>query len=703
MLLICLCLTLFLIDGDIPEALNQLLNTHTLARVMNPLLSLVTDNSHLQALQSLAHLPLSLLLTVDDDPAPLSTPLSFYWLCLQREDSPLPLHCLKSTTPTQNTVCTIQHPYCTNTDLLYTIVMEVLKHGLDLAGIRVVYPTPASDLEKSGHFDPSLPDGNFLIGVAPTLALAVRGPQAISKMADAVGPEDISLARTVEPNSINARFSTQGVAVSIVHSQYWSSLELARWFGGRACVKTGAVLGVSDPTTKQEKRKRQRVRFSESEDGDTVVTPTLTPSDINLSFPPLVSNRPALVCMPYSKLVVVVSPLVPPSCYAALLRSLADQGLHIHGIKRLRLNSKRAQALNIPLSCIPQFTPASSNPPSPSIFPGAMLLTVTDQPLNSPSFPPLPSLLIAVGQENASSHKLAVSRQMFLDLNQFIQSDKHSNTLISSLTQDSLLHVANYSDDVLKAVGSFTFTPSTVNGYKLAPSLLNGCGIQEELSVVAITAMCVDQLERAVGAVRCLMGMGLLALNRSSNENDGRKIIEENREQDEDGALELLGLKIVPELSRYQAKQLCPLPTTSNLYQDAMDKITTRPALLIVLRGLNSNRRVQTLLEDSNIIRPQLTPGLKSCEVILSRTLEEAFHLTSVFFIDKELFAYADSWALCGYTPPGWLGDCAVLSRLQNEPEPLVSVCLIDAERPRYIFHTHQCYVLVFAPIPGYW
>ena len=178
---------------------------------------------------------------------------------------------------------------------------------------------------------------------------------------------------------------------------------------------------------------------------------------------------------------------------------------------------------------------------------------------------------------------------------------------------------------------------------------------------------------------------------------------EENREQDEDGALELLGLKIVPELSRYQAKQLCPLPTTSNLYQDAMDKITTRPALLIVLRGLNSNRRVQTLLEDSNIIRPQLTPGLKSCEVILSRTLEEAFHLTSVFFIDKELFAYADSWALCGYTPPGWLGDCAVLSRLQNEPEPLVSVCLIDAERPRYIFHTHQCYVLVFAPIPGYW
>ena len=650
----------FLVDGEVTEALSRLLDTHTLTQVLNPLLSLVTDNSHLQALQSLADLPLSLLFLVDDDPAPLSTPLSFYWLCLQRDDSPLPLHCLKSTTPTQNTVCTIQHPYCTDTNLIYTTVMEVFKHGLDLAGIRVVYPSPASD------------------SIVPILALAVRGSQAISKMADVIGPEDISLARTVEPNSINARFSTQGsIAVSVVHSQYWSSLELARWFGGRACVKTGAVLGVSDPTTKQEKRKRQRVRFSESEDGDTVVTPTLTPSDINLSFPPLISNRPALVSMPYSKLVIVASPLVSPSCYYALLRSLADQGLHIHGIKRLRLNSKRAQALNIPQSSIPQFTPSSSNPPSPSVFPGSMLLTATDQPLNSPStFPPLPSLLIAVGQENASSHKLAISRRIFLDLKEYFQT---TNAL--SHAPDSLLHIANYSDDVLKAVGSFTFTPSTANGYKLAPSLLNSNGIQEELSVVAITAMCVDQLERAIGAISCLLG---LSKNRSSNEKHGKNIMEENCKPDDNKVLELLGLKIVPELSRYQAKQLCPLPTTSNLYQDAMDKITTRPALLVVLRGLNSNKRVQKLLEDKNILRAQLTPGLKSCEVILSQTLEEAFHLTSVFFIDKELFAFADSWALCGYTPPGWLGDCAVLSRLQNEPEPLVSVCLIDAERPRY-------------------
>ena len=687
-------------------ALTHLLDSEPLSRVLDPLLPLVSDQTHHKPLQSVGHLPLSSVLTADEDPTPLTTPLSFYWLCLQKDDTPLPLHCLKSTAPILNTVCTVQPPYSTNTELLYSMLKDVYRQGLDLAGIRVVYPTVSqmqglkrkSDVGKNtcvNGSNTSVECARF----APTLVLAVRGPHAVTRMADVIGSEDLSLARSIEPNSLNARFSVVdgAAAISSVHSQYWSGLELARWFGGRACVKTGSVLGVSDPTTKQERRKRQRVRFSESEDGE-VITPTLTPSDINLSFPPLISNRPALVSFPYAKLVVVASPLLPPSCYAALLQSLADQGLHIHGTKRLRLNSKRALALSILPPCIPYFTPSSSNPPSPSVafFGGPpTLLSINEQSSNS-TYPPLPSLLIAVGQENASAHKQAVTRQVLADLKEFIHSTKHNNThsLVSTHLSDipgSLLHIASYTDDVLKAVGSFTFTPSTTNGYKLAPSLLNSNGSQEELAVVGITAMCKNHLDRAVTILNCLMGVDTMSNQSPSYMLDnefGKIMAKENREKEEDGRFELLGLKIVPELSRYQAKQLCPIPTSNTLYQDAMEKITGQPALLVVVRGLNSNQQVQKRVEGSTEgrILSQLSPGLKSCEVIVSQSLEQAFHLTSVFFIDKELFAHPDCWFLCGYTPQGWLGDCAVLSRLQNDPEPLVSVCVVDAERPRYTY-----------------
>ena len=607
-------------------------------------------------------------------------------------------------------------PFSTKPDLVYALIKEVFLQGLDVAGIRLVYsPTLSAAYGLGGNFN--LNSNSQVNGSAsllcnstatkPTLALAIRGPNAISRMAEAVGPTDITVAKSLEPGCLNARFGVEGgregggdsrerSVISSIHSQYWSGLELARWFSGRACLRTGSILGVSDPTTKSERRKRQRVRFSESEDGE-VETPTLTP--LSLTFPPLVSNRSVLKSLPYSKMVFVASPLIPPTCYAALLLSLTNQGLDILGVKRLRLNSKRAMALSIPSSSIPFFTPSSSTPPSPAVGYAdspPSLLSIAEHTLSSTSnstYPPLPSLLIAVGRENAITHISAVQQRTLKDLHDYLSTSgchsahsAHSALLpYLSDTPSGLIYVTSYTDEVLKAIGNFAFTPSTANGYKLSATLLAQKGVREEVAFVGITGVCDSQLEKAASILSSLMGVPSACPFSSFTRGFKERDVSCAMEEDGLGSLELMGLKVVPEVSRYQAKQLCPLSSSHPSYQEGVDQISSRPALLLVLRGLNSNDRAQKLTERPGGMRTLLSPGLRSCEVISSHSLEHAFHLTSVFFIDKELFSHPDSWALAGFTPPCWLGDCAVLSRLQSEPEPLLSVCTVDADQPRCV------------------
>ena len=172
-----------------------------------------------------------------------------------------------------------------------------------------------------------------------------------------------------------------------VHSQYWAAMELAKWFGGRACLKSCTIIGVSDAITKSERRKRQRVRFSESESEDV---PTPLPDDI--AYPPLISNRPALLVYSYSKIILIASPShINPQCYAAMFRSVNQAGFDLLGIKRLRLNSKHAMSLNIPPSLLSHFIPTST-PVSPEFNSKLSPLTISDSMQSN--FPPLPSLLL---------------------------------------------------------------------------------------------------------------------------------------------------------------------------------------------------------------------------------------------------------------------------------------------------------------------
>lgn len=348
------------------EEMEGILSSVTLEAVLRPFLSLSTianaiPSATLSTLSrgALAQ-PIGSLFGYQDDITPFTTPISFYWTSFY-QPSTLPCdESLKPLNAINTTVCILNYTALGNPHLVYTVLCRASSRGLDLAGVRLLFGEQSGSVLSVNSLSHSLA-GVPRDAMQPTLALALRGPDAVYGWVDAVGPDDSTLAKVTDPTSLSAVFGPG--LVHAVKSPYQSTAVLAKWFGGRACLKTGAVFGMSDPHTKSERRKRQRVRFSESESEDSMILSPLP----DVLLPPIVSNLPRLIAHAYSKFVLIVSPSVPPSCYSSMLASCSELGFDIFGAKRIRLNGKRASALDISTEFISHFTP-SSTPPSPLIL-----------------------------------------------------------------------------------------------------------------------------------------------------------------------------------------------------------------------------------------------------------------------------------------------------------------------------------------------
>jgi nucleoside diphosphate kinase len=649
----------YLVDqnSDGHHRIVDVLKSSKLERITDSLLSTINvkpSEKILNDLQSIANIHLSSLFTIQTDISPLSTPLSFYSHSFYSSQSLPANNSFKSSSVLQTTVCTVHQSHLHHTRLIFDLFYAAINEGLDITGLRLVHCNNRLNSFSSSAFLTS--EEQHVV-----LAIAFRGPNAITSMVDIVGPEDHSIARVTDPESLSARYGqSKQVAelppiVGTVHNEYWAGMELARWFGGRACLKTGSVLGISDPITKFERRKRQRVRFSESESEGAI--PPL-PDDI--AYPPLICNRPVLLVYPYSKILLVASPHVNPFCYTSLLRSVARMGYDIMGIKRLRLNTKRGLSLNISASDILHFTPSSA-PLSPVL--GAKV-----EPPNpsQSSFPPLPSLLLVLGRENAPLYTTALTNAICDGLRQL--SMQHQDALDTSLidSPNALIHIVEYSEDCLKNIGSFTFTPTNTNGTKPSKVLMEEEGFKEEISFMAV--------------------IGHQSLEKSLNTLDVIVKTPSSQGESETGCFELLGIKLVDELSRYQAKQLCGCTSHysqgSPAFTGMVDSLCDKPAMLFVLRGINCNHSISKLMSESSshqrVVLSEFQFDLKSNNVLCSADLDKSFHLTSLFFIDKELFSHPSQWSFSIHAPSTWLNDCSILSSLTSDPIPLLSIFSVD-------------------------
>ena len=634
----------------------------------------------LQQLEPIFDLPLSSIFSIQVGHTPMTTPTSFYWhsryhpSCLPGKES------LGSHARLQTTVCTLGPQTLSNPSLTFSVLHRIYCSGLDLAGIRLVFGESASCIDTTA---PPCPTRR---GHTPTLALAIRGPDALFTWLEVCGPEDSALARITDPLSISALFGSYGNIMHCVRTPYRVSVAIAKWFGGRACLRTGSVLGVSDFRTKSERRKRQRVRFSESESEDSLPSPLP-----DVTFPPLVSNRPLLATGYYSKMCLVVSPHVPPPCYASILASCSRMGYDIFGVKRLRLNSKRAKALQIPPSFITHFTP-SSTPPSPALtdFVSHPLLPGCAQ-----IGPPLPSVLLVLGRENALLHTDALRRNIHTDLLNLLEQnpvlEEQIGRVANSFSADALFHTTEHTEDALRVlVGQIGSPTLSQPDSKLASWWEGEQPLKEEIGFLAVTQS--GGLQRVVRVLNSIYRIK----PSQAREHSGSSLMElDSRVEEEDdnsetdfvdlGEFELLGMKLFPQLSRFHAKQLCPFTPKDQLYQDMVLALSDSPALMLLFRGINCNRRLQKVLPKAST-SPLHTASLQqSLNVILSPSFSKAFHLASIFFADKELFCDSSNSPLAAHVPPSWVQDSDILLGLQREPEVLLSVLAVDGAQMKLL------------------
>lgn len=663
------------------EEMEALLSDITLQAVLQPFLSLpaLSDSIPSSILSSIGRdvsdLPLISLFSYHDHITPFTTPVSFYWGSLYHSSSLPSDESLKSTNAINTTVCVLKHASLGNAHLIYTVLIRAFSIGLDLAGVRLLFEEWKNSLLSSEPPDPQTHCGEM----RPVLALALRGPDAVYGWMDVLGPDDSALARLTDPTSISAVFGSN--LVSAVRNPYQSAVSLAKWFGGRACLKTGTVFGMSDARTKSERRKRQRVRFSESEseDGMMISSPLLP----EVLLPPIISNLPHLVAQAYSKSLLVVAPTIPPSCYASMLASCSELGFDIFGAKRIRLNSKRANALRISAEFVAHFTP-SSTPPSPLILDSSKqppLLGGVPTSMQAP--PPLPSIIVIIGRENAALHCATLKKLIVRNIQQLAEKSKHIKTGTSLLSDspNTITHLIPYSEDRLKLLGSFA-SPMPPGSSEIGHIEDDkDCTVQEEVSFVTVPGVkslpiCVNLLERIFSITQVASNGAASGLDITERVGGRRGQSLPQTESNLNKAceeFELVGLKIVPQLSRFHAKKLCPIPMGDPLYSQAVQLLSDKPATLLVFRGISVNKRVVERVEPTRSAGHAVDLE-KRLQFVVSRDLPEAVHFTSLFFSGKDLFSDSSSQILTTYLPDSWIHQSDILQGYLHPREKLLSI-----------------------------
>lgn len=634
-------------------------------------------------LKEVTSLSLDSVFNLQEDVTFLSTSVSFYWhsgyhsSCLPSNES------IQSQSKIGTTVCTLSGRSLENPTLLFTTLHAVYINAFSLAGLRIIY-TPTGDLGRSQDVTPAERSKG---DSAVTVALAIRGPDVVYRWPDLVGPEDCDIAKITDSNYPVAKFETSkhDKATYSIRTPFPTMATVAEWFGGRACLKTGSVFGMSDPHTKHERRKRQRVRFSESESEDGLSSPAL-----DMTFPPLVSNQPCLLAQPYSKIVLVVAPLFPPCLYGSVLSSCCRLGYDILGMKRMRLNSKRATCLQVPKLFMLNFTP-SSTPPSPNV------VEFVTHPLSTEHAqfaPPYPSMVLHLGMENALLHSIPLKQAVFADFMGVLESNpslkEKVNIRLKESCPESFLHVFEMSQEASKVIGSFSLSTTVSSSF---PSLHD----DRQESDMLTDELCFVAIPQCGSISRLLDSLNKVYLTippKSPNNKETVPFSAPNLFSDDDretlGGFELLGVKVVPQLNRFYAKRLYPLPPEDPHYQEVTQMLSDVPATLLLFRGMNCNKRLINMLKRLSAKSTKPTVYRSSVlesdlETIISKSYKEAFSLACVFFSDKELFADVHALGLSPFVPSSWLQDMSILQVLQLPPDALFSVTTVRMSDTRMV------------------
>ncbi|XP_048465465.1 dynein axonemal assembly factor 8 isoform X3 [Rhincodon typus] len=573
--------------------------------------------------------------------------MGFYWQTIETNESSCPSvidigeSCEEKP---QVTMALLFENLLTNPVALHHTLQLILGNGMDICGLRLLYPSYRLLAESAGKL-PSIytPDD---ANPRPVLALALRGMNAGSLWMDIVGPSDPQLASVTDQHSINALYCKHRDEPLLYSPHQKSRIhwELCVWFGGRVPENGIVRVGIQNPGTKNS----LKYRSNSLQSTGTHIDPRET------CRPPA-----TLIATIRADIFLLVSPAVPPRCYGDIISVCTRRGFSLRGVRRFQLSPKRAGSLGIASMQIPVFCQT-----------GALI------PNDSPGGPPTsellcPCFLLLVRKENASHHVANLLKGLANELAEqgLLGSVRNRLPPDAEVQIESCFHVAPYSEQTLQGLGGpLSAVPHSAG---LTPDVLykHSFMCNPELEQVVVLTLTGPTAMRSAG--NCLRDL-LRPPPYNSRNSSGEDLI--------DGGFELLGLKWLPQLSRNQAKELTPYEVGDRHWQASIDCLVSSPALVCVLRRVDAFKALAAVLTTPKARASLFNENYGTLEKVMSPTPELAFRQAALFFADRELMSDSGARPLLKYLSPSLRSGITKPDKETINTESIFSYMLLGAQ-----------------------
>ncbi|XP_038007547.1 uncharacterized protein C16orf71 homolog isoform X3 [Motacilla alba alba] len=302
---------------------------------------------------------LSNITAVNPDPQAVekvfAVPKGFYWQTVESDDKHFPdssaMEACRDTDTEVAMVLLFEALFRSPLETHHTLQM-LLGSGLDVCGLRLLYPGQDLLLSSSEKLPSSYTSEPGK--VPPVLALGVRGPKAHGILQD------------ITRGSGRAEPVVSLPLPSRVHR------ELCLWFGGRAA-------GILPPPSSSQRPSPAGAGADEEK---------VDLQGLMLPRPPAM-----LVSTTKGDIILLVSPVVPPRAYGAVLSTCARRGFVLQGLRQLQLSAQQGLVLGMAAGQIAVFCPGKSSG-SPAGAAGG----------EAPGGPRRHCLVLLLRKENATHH-----------------------------------------------------------------------------------------------------------------------------------------------------------------------------------------------------------------------------------------------------------------------------------------------------------
>ncbi|XP_039245492.1 uncharacterized protein C16orf71 homolog isoform X1 [Pipra filicauda] len=488
------------------------------------------------------------------------------------------------------------------------LLQLLLSSGLDVCGLRLLYPQQDVLLSSSEKLPSSYT--SELGNVPPVLALCVRGPRARGTLQDIMGPSDPWLARVTDCGSINAMYSEsqEEPLMSLPCLDSHVHRELCLWFGGRAA-------GI--------------LHLPSSSQGPSSAGTEADEEKIDLQSMMLPRHPAMLVSTTKGDIILLVSPVVSPRAYGKVMSVCARRGFVLQGLRQLQLSPQQGLVLSMTTRQIDVFCPgkSSSSPDSPAR--GEL-----------PAEPRGHCLVLLLRKENASHHIPALMKGLMDELAKpGLGSGQSSPPVTAGLDVSVCFHVAPYAETSLQALGgNLSAVPEPHNiplDFFCHRTYAADPGMEQ---VVTLTVVGMETMKSAGELLHQILFPGLNNQSRSAEEPGS--------------GFELLGLKWLPHLTRWQAREITPFEAGDTEWQRSLDTLMSNPVLLCVFRGIDAYETLAGVLEGLTQCREKLTTSGSLPQAVMALTPEVTFRQTILFFTEDDFVTDAEHRPAMKYLPP---------------------------------------------------